>query len=215
MIDPDQLALFYVGTLLLNLTPGPDMLFVMANSVSGGFRQGAWSTLGICCGCLVHVAAAAFGLTALLTYLPSLYRVVQALGAVYLLYLGVRMLRSSGAATAHNTVSLDPRRGFRQGLITNLLNPKVALFFLAFLPQFADPTRGSVTAQILGLGLLFDVNGGLILLLVAAGAGRAGQLLREHTRLARWLDRVCGGVMVALGAKVAVGALLGDAKPAR
>jgi threonine/homoserine/homoserine lactone efflux protein len=191
--------------LALNLTPGPDMLYVAARSTSEGRRAGIVSALGIGAGTFVHIAALALGLSALLAAVPPLYDAVRLAGAAYLAWLGIRALLRPAPTDAEDEPPPPASLGaiFRQGVVTNVLNPKVALFFLAFLPQFVDPARGSAAAQIVALGLLFDTSGTIVNVLVALAASRAGGALRRG-RAARVLHRVTGGVFLLLGARLAL-----------
>lgn len=202
----DSLLLFMSAALALNLTPGPDMLYIAARSTSEGRSAGIASVLGITVGSLVHVAALACGLSALLASVPAAYLVVKFAGAAYLMFLGVRallyppplVLETNGPASASLWAV------FRQGVLTNVLNPKVALFFLAFVPQFIDASRGSAVAQVLILGLLFNVSGTLVNLAVALGASRASEWLRVRHKLAERVQRATGAVFIALGVRLAV-----------
>lgn len=203
-----SLALFLAAGLALNLTPGPDMLYVAARGASEGRSAGVVSALGIGAGTLVHVALVAGGLAALLAAVPVAYLVLRLAGAAYLVYLGVRALRG-GSQAAHAPLPPAPLGAiFRQGVITNVLNPKVALFFLAFLPQFVDPSRGNPALQIVALGLLFDVSGTLVNLAVALGSSRVASRLRRADApggAARIIQRATGGLFIALGARLAYG----------
>src|SRR5262245_16156069 len=144
MIDAASLALFMTATLALNLAPGPDMLYVSTRSLAQGRRAGVISALGIAAGAVVHTVAIASGLAALLRAVPVAYEIVRWAGAVYLVWLGIQALRSKGGPLAGVPIDRASEWAIlRQGMITNLLNPKVALFFLAFLPQFVTPARGS------------------------------------------------------------------------
>src|SRR6476646_8919574 len=156
MPDLHSLLLFLAAGLALNVTPGPDMLYVAARGAGEGRSAGIASALGIGAGTLVHIALVAAGLAAVLAAVPVAYLAIRLGGAAYLVYLGVRglMARPSAAASPLEPASLGVI--FRQGVITNVLNPKVALFFLAFLPQFVDPTRGNPALQVIALGLIFD-----------------------------------------------------------
>jgi len=205
MFDLHTLALFMTAGLALNLTPGPDMLYVAARSTSEGRRAGIVSALGIGAGTFVHIAALALGLSALLAAVPLLYDAVRLAGAAYLVWLGIRALLRPAPTGAEDAPPPPASLGaiFRQGVVTNVLNPKVALFFLAFLPQFVDPARGSAAAQIVALGLLFDTSGTIVNVLVALAASRAGGALRRG-RAARVLHRVTGGVFLLLGARLAL-----------
>ena len=204
MPDAHALALFMAAGLALNLTPGPDMLYVAARAAAEGRAAGIASTLGIATGTLVHIALVAFGLTALLAAVPVAYTAVRLAGAAYLVYLGVRTLLRPGGLAERTLTPASRWAVFRQGVVTNVLNPKVALFFLAFLPQFVDPARGGAGLQVLALGLLFDASGTLVLLAVALGASRAAGRLRRSAGAARWLERATGILFVGLGLRLAV-----------
>ena len=200
-----SLVLFLAAGLALNVTPGPDMLFVATRSTSEGRPAGIASALGIGAGTLVHIAIVAGGLAAVLAAVPVAYLAIRAVGAAYLIYLGVRgLLAQPMAAVAPNTpASLAVI--FRQGAVTNILNPKVALFFLAFLPQFVDGSRGNPVLQIVALGLLFDFTGTLVNLGVAIVMSRATRGLRRPTFRSggTLLQRLTGGVFIALGLRLA------------
>jgi threonine/homoserine/homoserine lactone efflux protein len=204
-----SLALFLAAGLALNLTPGPDMLYVAARGANEGRAAGVVSALGIGVGTLVHVTLVAAGLAALLAAVPVAYLALRLGGAGYLVYLGVRALRGMPHTSAAPLAPAPLSAIFRQGVITNVLNPKVALFFLAFLPQFVDPARGNPALQIIALGLLFDVSGTLVNLAVALASSRIATRLRGagaaggagHT-----IQRVTGGLFIALGARLAYGA---------
>lgn len=202
MIDAHSLALFVMAGLALNLTPGPDMLYVAARSASEGRAAGVVSALGIGAGTLVHIAVVATGLAALLRAVPLAFLVVRLGGAAYLIWLGTRALMSR--APAHDMPPEPAPLGatFRQGVITNVLNPKVALFFLAFLPQFTDAARGSVALQVVALGLLFDTTGTIVNLAVAAGSSGAAARLRGRSRAGMVLQKATGGLFIALGLRL-------------
>jgi threonine/homoserine/homoserine lactone efflux protein len=205
MLDLHGLIPFILAGLLLNLTPGPDVLYIVARSTSQGRAAGVVSALGIGAGCLVHIAAATAGLSALMVKLPAAYQVVRWAGAAYLIYLGVRaLLKKSGPAGREPLAPQRLGRIFWQGVVTNVLNPKVALFFLAFLPQFTDPGRGSQPLQFLLLGLIFDFNATLVNLGYALVASRLGDWLRGRLGASRALDRLTGGVFIALGVRLAL-----------
>jgi threonine/homoserine/homoserine lactone efflux protein len=201
-----DLPLFVVAGLLLNLTPGADLLYVAGNTAAGGRRAGMLAALGIGTGCLFHVLLAALGLSALLAASELAFTVVKWAGAAYLVWMGVSMLRSRGSASALSAI--DPQRVFWRGVLTNALNPKVALFFLAFLPQFIAPQSAHRTLAFGLLGLVFTVNGTLVTLAMAWLGGMARERLAGSQRagwLGLWLQRVAGAVFVVLGVKLAVG----------
>jgi threonine/homoserine/homoserine lactone efflux protein len=205
MPDPHSLLLFVGAGLLLNLTPGPDLLYILGRSVSQGRAAGVLSALGIGAGCLVHVLGAGLGPSALLLALPRAYDAVRWAGAAYLVFLGVRALRSRhGALEVKDLAPVSARRVFFQGALTNVLNPKVALFFLAFLPQFADPARGPLGPQLLLLGAIFAVNGTAVCVVFALFASEVGAWLRTRYGASRLLDRLTGGLFIALGVRLAL-----------
>jgi threonine/homoserine/homoserine lactone efflux protein len=164
------------------------------------------SAFGIGAGCLFHVAAAALGLSALMLTLPLAYDLLRYAGAAYLVYLGARALLSKKNALEVRAQATAPLgRIFRQGVITNVLNPKVGLFFLAFLPQFANPANGPLAPQILLLGGIFICNGLLVCLAVALAASRLGDWLKSRYRVSAGLNRLTGGLFIALGLRLALG----------
>ncbi len=203
--DPEMVLLFMAAALALNLTPGPDMLYVAARSVSDGRTAGVLSALGISVGLLVHVGALALGLATLLAAVPLAYGIVRILGAVYLLVLGLSLFLRPRRAP--DVVRLPRSRLpviFAQGVVINVLNPKVALFFLAFLPQFVVAEAGPPVPQIVVLGILFNVQGTLVNLAVALLASRATGWLRASEHRVSMLQRLTGAVFVAAGARLAL-----------
>lgn len=204
MPDAPDLLAFLGATLALNLTPGPDMLYVISRSIGEGRGAGVVSALGISTGTLVHTAAVALGLSTLLLAVPLAYEVVRYAGAAYLAYLGVRALRARPAASGERTLApAELSAVFRQGVVTNVLNPKVALFFLAFLPQFVDRSEGNTTAQLVLLALLFITSGTLVNVAVALAAGRAGDTVRRAMG-SGVLPKVTALVFLGLAARLAL-----------
>ena len=188
------------GAMLLLLVPGPAVLYIASRSIGLGRAAGLVSAMGIAVGTLVHVAAATLGLSALLVSSASAFTFVKYAGAAYLIYLGVRTLRREDATT------LDPSREqrslrsiFGQGVLVNLLNPKTALFFLAFLPQFVDPARGHATLQIFELGVLFALMGWMSDSVWALVSGTFAEYIRGNVRLRSTQRKVSGGALIALG----------------
>lgn len=204
MPDLTTLALFAAATLALLLVPGPAVLYIVTRSVAQGRGAGMVSVLGIHLGSVVHVAAAALGVSALLAASATAFTLVKYLGAAYLVWLGVRKLmsRPDGAEAAGAPV-VSRSRMFWEGFVVNVLNPKTAIFFLAFLPQFTDPSRGPIAPQILLLGAIWIALGmasdGAFALLASAMAGR----LRRSARARRRLDVTSGLVYIGLGAVTA------------
>ena len=202
MLGTHDLALFVLSALLLNITPGQDTLYIVGRSASQGWRAGAVAALGIGAGCMVHITAAAFGLSALLAASASAFTVLKLAGAAYLIYIGVSLLRSARAAAATNLAPSALRSIFVQGFWTNVLNPKVALFFLAFLPQFVEAGAAGSPVPFLFLGLVFNLNGTLWNLFVAWSAAQVGRALDGGAAL--WFNRGVGALFVYLGARLAL-----------
>jgi threonine/homoserine/homoserine lactone efflux protein len=204
---PD-LVLFVAAGLLLNLTPGPDMAYIAARSVAGGFRDGAAATFGITAGCVAHTIAAAAGLSALLATSAAAFEIIKWCGAAYLLYAGIRLIMRSSRArrpdAPHRILApAAPSKIFREAFVINVFNPKVALFFLAFLPQFIAVDAPAKTLSFVLLGSLFNFNSLFINLPVAWLASRAGRGLRDSALWSRWLTGAVGGLFVLLAARLA------------
>ncbi|HEY2970178.1 MAG TPA: LysE family translocator [Casimicrobiaceae bacterium] len=202
MFGTHDFLLFVAAGVLLNITPGPDMLYIIGRSSSQGWRAGAAAALGIGAGCVVHIVAAALGLSAILAASATAFALLKIIGAAYLVYVGVSLICSS--PHGRRAIALGPaklRTVFVQGFLTNVLNPKVALFFLAFLPQFIDADAPSKPLAFLFLGAVFNFNGTLWNLLVAWSAARFTVGI-ERTKLAAWFNRCIGGLFVYLGVRL-------------
>jgi threonine/homoserine/homoserine lactone efflux protein len=198
--------LFIVSGLLLNITPGQDTLYIVGRSVSQGRRAGVLSVLGISTGCLVHTLAGAFGLSAVLAASSQAFMIVKFIGAAYLVYLGFQMILSRASAPRQLTTG-QPARGwmiYRQGILTNVLNPKVALFFLAFLPQFIESRSSTKVVAFLILGLTFIFNGTVWCMLVVLFSSAFSQRLRQGHSMESWLKRAAGALFIGLGLKIAL-----------
>ena len=207
MLGIHEFWLFILSGLLLNITPGPDTAYILGRSIQLGWRGGAAAALGIGTGCLVHVFGAAIGLSALLMASSTAFAVLKLAGAAYLLFTGVQMLLSRPQAiteVAAQGGETSLRKVFWQGALTNVLNPKVALFFLAFLPQFVAADSPDKALAFLLLGAIFIFNGTLWCLGVAAFAARAASRIRSSEGVIAWINRVLGGLFVYLGFRVAM-----------
>lgn len=202
-----DLWLFIAASLLLNITPGSDMALVVARSSRQGTRAGVAAALGIGAGAFVHIAAAAFGLSALLMHSAWAFTVIKWLGAAFLVYVGLRMLWTSvqpvapPSAAGMNAANL--RAVFTQGFLTNVFNPKVALFFLAFVPQFIDAQAPSKAMTFVLLGCIFNTTGTMWNVAVAIVAGRFA-LSHAAGRASAWLERAIGALFVAIGVRLAM-----------
>ncbi len=206
MFGIHDLPLFVISGLLLNILPGPDSLLIMTRSATQGWRAGVAATMGICTGTMVHVLAAAVGLSAILATSATAFMAVKYVGAAYILYmaLGLLLSKRKDAAAAVTVPPLPYRKIFAQGLLTNVLNPKVALFFLAFVPQFIDAGAASKPLAFVVLGCIFNFNGMLWSVFLAVFTGLASARLKVAPGVALWLNRVTGGLFVWLGIKLAL-----------
>ena len=208
MFGTQDLALFIVSGLLLNVAPGPDSMLVMTRSATQGFKAGSAAALGIGAGVFVHVGSAALGLSALLAATAWGFTAVKWAGAAYLVYMGLAMLFSRTKPTSAPVDAPAPkpwRALFAQGFLTNALNPKVALFFLAFVPQFIAPTAPNKALAFVALGVIFNIGGMLWCHALALFTSRASQRVKLGGRLALWLNRLIGGLFVSFGVKLALG----------
>ncbi len=214
-LDPALFVAFLVAAWVLILVPGPDMLFLLGQTLAGGPRRGLAAMAGIVTGAMIHIAAATAGVAALVAASPLLFAGVQALGAAYLLWLGIGALRAAwrgggaGPAAPDAAAAGAVRTAYRQGLLTNLTNPKVALFFLAFLPQFVAPDRAAPPwLQMLLMGPLVPLMAAGAYAPLILGAGRLRRWLAADgggaRRAMRWLEGIAGGLFLALGLRLAV-----------
>lgn len=211
MPDAQHLFLFVVAGVLLNLTPGPDVLYIVGNAIRRGARAGVVAALGVSAGCFVHIVAAAVGVSALIAASATAFTVLKWVGAGYLLYVGARLLLAKAAPQRWGSAGAPPpackdtslRAIFRGGFLTNALNPKVAIFFLAFVPQFIPPDAGHEALAFLGLGVVFNINTVAInsgWALAAAWVARSGAVQRSL----QWLDRAAGLMFMGFGLKLAL-----------
>jgi threonine/homoserine/homoserine lactone efflux protein len=203
---PENFWLFALTALLLNLTPGNDMLFVIARSSSQGSRAGIISSLGIMVGCMVHMIAAVAGLSAIIANSALAFSIIKYIGAAYLIYLGIQSIhdKSNKLNIRQSIPKTSYQEIFWQAVVTNVLNPKVALFFLAFLPQFIQAKSGNATAQILFLGMWFNIGGTFVNMIVALLFGKIGKWLGKSANFVQWQKRITCGILIALGIKVAL-----------
>ena len=205
MLGIENYSGFVLACVLLNITPGSDTIYILARSISQGQRAGVFSVLGIVSGCLVHTLGVALGLSILLTQSVWMYSMVKWIGAAYLAFLGIGLLRSK--LQLFEALPLDQerssmRRIYYQGFLTNVLNPKVALFFLSFLPQFVDPKHGNASFSFLALGLTFMCTGTLWCLLLVYGASRVTDSLRKNNKIAFYLQKATGVLFVLMALKL-------------
>lgn len=202
-VEPLTLLAFIPAGLALNLTPGADMMFCLGQGLKSGRRAAMAANFGIAVGGMVHTLLAALGLGALVAAHPAAFEVIRWLGVGYLLWLAIGALRSSSFAVEAQVTATSTAWAFWQGLMVNLLNPKVILFVLAFLPQFVDPSR-PILAQFLALGLVFSLGGLVVNGVVGLFAGSIGQRVARSAGLAKWLSRISATIFGALALRLAL-----------
>ena len=203
------LLLFCLASLSLNLIPGPDVIYIVSTTLQGQWRAGCRAALGLGTGYLVHTMAAVCGLSALVLGSATLFAGVRYLGACWLVWLGITSLRQAwrgGAAASLTNQVAASEHVYRQGVLVSVLNPKVALFFLAFVPQFIDPASAHKALAFVLLGMIFNLNGTLWCLLLALGSGLLGRKVRLAQSWVRRLNRLVGVLFVGLGVRLALSA---------
>jgi len=205
MIPIDTLILFFGTAVLLGLAPGPDNVFVLTQSALYGRRAGWLVTLGLCTGLLVHTSAVALGVAAIFKTSSLAFNLLKLAGAGYLLWLAWGALRSRPEApdTTATRTPIDAGRLYRRGIVMNVTNPKVSIFFIAFLPQFVDPGRGAIAWQMLLLGAVFILSTVIVFGGIALAAGHLGQILSRSPRIQTWINRIAGLVFIGLAIKLA------------
>ncbi len=205
MIEPTKFALFIGVSWALIIAPGPDMFYVITRGMAHGRRAGILSAIGVVCGILVHTTAAAFGLTLILQTSAFAFLLIKYVGAAYLLYLGIKAWRDKSTFSLQTPNSVVSSRAlFWQGVLSNVLNPKIAIFFLAFLPQFVDKESTHVTLQMIILGLTFACFGLCFLLVVGYSSGTIGRWLTRRPQYAQFFQRLAGGILIGLGIRLAL-----------
>lgn len=205
MPDSTQLYLFIITSVLVALTPGPDILTVIARGISQGHKPAIVAATGFALGCLNHTMILVLGVAALLKASPMAFSIIKHLGAAYLAYIGIQMIRHRKHTLApHPSPKISLKKVFMQSILANLLNPKVALFFLAFLPQFITPGFGHESLQLLFLGVTFMLVTLVVFILVAIFAGAAGNRLKEHPRVLARMQALTGIFLIGLGVRLAL-----------
>jgi threonine/homoserine/homoserine lactone efflux protein len=198
-------GLFLAAAIALNLTPGPDTAYILGRSITQGRAAGIASALGISAGSIFHTTAAALGLSAILASSALAFGTIKLLGGAYLIFLGIKMILDRGRELSlrYNFRRRTIAAAFRQGIFTNVLNPKVGLFFLAFLPQFIDPSCGMKVLAFLLLGFTFVTTGTIWCLIIACFASAFSERLRTNETIGLWLSRAAGALFVFLGLRLA------------
>lgn len=204
MLVLEQFLPFLLAAVLLTLAPGPDNLMVLSLGMSGGRRQGLAFGLGCATGCISHTLLAVFGVSALIAAAPGAFASLRTIGGLYLFWLGIQTLRQAGThgPKRHSPGNESTLKWFIRGILANAVNPKVMMFFLAFLPQFVVPEQGDVALQMALLGLVFTLQGALIFGLLGHFSGSLGQKLSQNPRLGLWINRLAALVLIALGLRL-------------
>ncbi len=203
MIPLDVLGTYFIACLILAIAPGPDNIFVLTQSALQGRKAGILVVLGLCTGLLFHTTAVALGVAVIFKTSELAFTILKVAGALYLLYLAWGAYRSGATAIDGKSGSmLQSGQLYRRGIFMNITNPKVSIFFLAFLPQFASPARGSITIQMLILGAVFILSAILVFGAIALAAGSLGEWLSRSQRIQRWINRLAGTVFIGLAIKL-------------
>ena len=200
-------ALFFTAAFAINISPGPDIIYILSKTIAGGRKIGIASSLGVCSGAMVHVFAAALGLSAILATSATAFSLVKYVGAAYLIYLGIQAIRSKGKTFDRvdaKSQKTTPWQAFKQGALVDILNPKVAIFFMAFLPQFVRPELGHTSVQIIVLGGLVIVVAIVVEFFIVLAAAQTTNFFRNNRKCSLWLDRVSGSVLIGLGIRLAL-----------
>ena len=204
MFDIENFYLFLTVSLVINLSPGPDMIYTAARSLSQGIKAGVFSAFGIFVGCMFHITAAVIGLSKVIEESVLVFSIIKYAGATYLIYIGIRSILNK-KKTATQIGALPPltsRKIFFQGMLTNVLNPKLAIFFLSFLPQFINPQSDHLKQQIAFLGLWFDAQGTFMLIVVACAVGAFKNILQKNRAVWNWPEKISGLILFGLGLKM-------------
>jgi threonine/homoserine/homoserine lactone efflux protein len=197
---------FFTAAILLNLSPGPDMIFIVSQTSKRGIRSGFASVFGIWIGTFVHVIFAALGLSAILMTSAIAFSVVKWIGAIYLIWIGIQSIRSKGNNSFENNEGVTTknlRKSFQQGVLVSILNPKVAIFFLAFLPQFVEPQAGAVSSQLFLHGSLIIAVAAFIEIPMIFISSKLITYLNKNKSVSLWIDRGLGSLLILLGVKLA------------
>ncbi|TRX36965.1 LysE family translocator [Flavobacterium sp. ZT3R18] len=198
---------FILTGLLLNITPGNDTIFILSRSMAQGKKAGFMSVLGIATGSLIHTTLAAFGLSMIIAKSILVFSIIKYAGAAYLLYIGYKMLTDKtqlNTDASFSQKSIDLKKIYRDGVITNVLNPKVALFFISFLPQFIDPSLKNTIVPFITLGITFTITGTIWCLILANFSSVIFSKLKHNKTLSNYVNKTCGAVLIGLGIKVAL-----------
>ncbi len=204
-METSNLISFIAVSMLLTLAPGPDILYVITQSISAGKKAGIATALGLCTGLIVHTTAAAFGVSQILLQSAIAFKILKYAGAIYLFYLAWQAFREKGSSLPGAPPIVRKISSlYKQGIYMNILNPKVALFFLAFLPQFVGTSAGNVTGQMVLLGVLFILQAIIIFTLIATFAGIFGKRLTANPRISKYINYAKGSVFILIGVKLAL-----------
>ena len=206
-MDTSYWLLFLSAAIAINISPGPDLIYILSKTIAQGRKIGMASSLGVCAGALVHIFAAALGLSVILSTSAIAFSVVKYVGAAYLIYLGIKSLRSKGTKfdmPEKSGKEMTVWMAFRQGVFVDVLNPKVAIFFMAFLPQFVRPELGHDSLQMIGLGFLVILVAIVVEFSVIFTAAKTTAFFRRNRRVSIWLDRALGSILIALAIRLAL-----------
>ncbi len=198
--------IFLLATFVVNISPGPSLFFIFSNTVTHGRKIGIASSFGICTGSIFHIAAVAMGISAILVASTLLYTIVKYIGALYLIYLGIMSFKYNETKlknTNRNITKLTPLKAFKQGVLVDILNPKIAIFFMAFLPQFVRSEYGHIPVQIILLGSVVILVGIVVEVIFVFSIEKMATFIKQKNKYSLWIDRMIGFMLISLGFKLA------------
>lgn len=203
-MESGNFILFIAASVVIIITPGPDMIYVLTQGIARGKKAGVLSAVGVVSGLFVHTVVAAVGLGIIIATSQIAYSVVKYIGAAYLLYLGVRAIKEKAEIRINNGTGADEKKVYINGFLSNLFNPKIIVFFIAYLPQFINPSKIDTQIGLIILGLSFSVMGAVFLSIVGYAAGRIGDIIKKSDAIIRIAGKMSGGVMIGLGLRLAL-----------
>ena len=204
-MEPVAIGLFFITSVVIIITPGPDMIYVLTQGISKGKKAGILSAIGVVSGLLIHTIIASFGLGIIITTSRIAYSILKHAGAAYLCYLGFKAIREKSKIEINESKKdFNTSKTFINGLLSNVFNPKIIVFFMAFLPQFIDPNKVNSQKAFLTLGLVFAIMGAIFLSIIGYMSGRIGALLKKNKTIMKWMNKVAGSIMIGLGIRLAI-----------
>lgn len=203
-MEPAAISLFLITSIVIIITPGPDMIYVLTQGISKGKKAGILSAVGVVSGLIIHTIIASLGLGIIITTSRIAYTILKYTGAVYLCYLGIKSIREKTKIDINESKDFHTGKTYINGLLSNVFNPKIIVFFMAFLPQFIDPNKINPQKLFLILGLAFAVMGAVFLSVIGYMSGRIGTLLKKNQVILKWMNKIAGSILIGLGLRLVI-----------